>query len=231
MSGAGRRWLAGLGIVTLGWLVSPDAVPIYDGVGAPDEPYRFISTDVAVKAASTQVASSTDAVGPVRLQTREKGPQLLLDLPARQLTGRDLPAAVEVSVLAFRPAGALMRGMFDGNGYRLDTQPDTTVGRLTGGFVFLRAAVMTEPDPVIVFRPGPASAWRELTTKRTGRDVLAAEVTGLGDFAVVRLPGSTPVKAPSRNQTLLLFACAAVLMLVTVTVIGPCPSILDTRCA
>ena len=218
MTGA-RRWLAGLGLVTLGWLASPEAVPIYDGVGAPDEPYRFASSEAPVTAVATKVPSQGRDVGPVRLQTRENGPQLLLDLPARQLVALSPPDTVEVSAQAFRPAGALPRGSFDGNGYRLVTRPTTDVVPQTGGFVFLRAAVMTEPDPVIVFRAGPGSPWRELATKRAGRDILATQVTALGDYAVIRLPGSTPVKAAARDRTPLLFACVVVLMLVTITVI------------
>ena len=219
-----RRWRAGLALVTAGWLATPNAVPIYDGVGTPDDPYRYatatpttppetVTREVATLPGASQVAA-------VRVQTKEQGPQLLLDLPAGQLTGTTLPRSITVTIEARKPDGALPRGTFDGNAYRILTTPATQAVTNREGFVFLRAAVMTQPNPVIVHRARPDGPWQELTTQRAGRDIVAANLDGLGDYAVARLPGSTPVKAAApRNRMLLIFLSALTLMLVTVTLV------------
>ena len=218
-----RRWLAGLALVIAGWLATPNAVPIYDGVGTPDEPYRYANASPAARpeTVTRQVPTLPGAtqVAAVRVQTSEQGPQLLLDLPAGQLTGITLPSNVTVTVEAREPDGLLPRGAFDGNAYRILTNPATRAVTNREGFVFLRAAVMTQPAPIIVHRAIPGGPWQELTTQRAGRDIVAANLAGLGDYAVARLPGSTPVKAAPRNRMLLIFLSVLTLMLVTITLV------------
>jgi len=70
-----RKLLAALAVVTLGWLASPSGVPVYDGVGAPDEPYKYVGRSNAPAAsisASTPVSSGVS--GSLSARSAESGP-------------------------------------------------------------------------------------------------------------------------------------------------------------
>jgi hypothetical protein len=216
-----RRLAAGLLLVTVGWLASPSAVPVYDGVGQPDQPYRYVGREGSPPAVTVTVKAQGGVSGPINLQSAESGPQVLLDLAAG----------------AFRTTGAVVRltstpvagdgqqapqGTVDGNVYRFTVssgaalQPD-----VAQGFLFLRAAEMTRPDPVVVHRDGPGGAWEKVRTTRTGRDVLSAPFRALGDYAVVDLPGSKPLSASGSglSTTRLLLLGGGVLLMVVVAVL------------
>lgn len=191
-----RAWLAGLVLVTVGWLATPVAVPVYDGVGNPDQPYRFAGRTPAPSTATVTVRAGQG----LELRSNESGPQVLLDLgegsfatSARSVTLTATPVA---------PDGPVRRGTFDGNTYRI-TAPDGArlLADKAQGFLFLRAAVMTKPDPVIEHRDGPSQPWTEVRTTRVGTDVLSTPFRALGDYVVVRLPGSKPTAAISASTS------------------------------
>jgi hypothetical protein len=115
--------------------------------------------------------------------------------------------------------GALPRGTFDSAVYRVTATPPATVTADASGFLFLRAAVMTAPNPVIVYRAAPGDAWREVARTRYGRDNLSTKFTGTGDYAVVRLPGSKAISSGGLGLTRALFLGGGVLLLVVVTVL------------
>jgi hypothetical protein len=189
-----RRWSAGFAIICLGWLASPSAVPVYDGVQTPDEPYKYVGKTPAPAAASVTRRAGQD----VKLQSSESGPQVLLDLGegAFSTTANDLT----VTASPLLPDGAPPRGTFDGNAYRITvTAPARLVPEKTQGFLFLRAAVMTSPDPVIVHRDRPQDPWVEQRTSRVGRDNLSTPFRAMGDYAVIRLPGAKPIDSLSSS--------------------------------
>lgn len=183
-----RRWCAGLAVVCLGWLASPAAVPVYDGLDTPDEPYRYAGRSPAPAAASVTVPAGKG----LQLRTPEEGPQLLIDLSEDALLSTR--STVTLTATPFVPDGQPPRGTFDGNGYRIAAaSPARLLPEKAQGFLWLRAAVMTEPDPVIVHRAGPTEPWVEAKTSRVGRDNMTTPFRALGDYAVVTLPGATPL--------------------------------------
>lgn len=54
----------------------------------------------------------------------------------------------------------------------------------------MRAAVTTEPDPVVVHRDRPGSTWTRIRSSRGGQDVLSARRHVVGEYAVIRLLGA-----------------------------------------
>ena len=211
-----KRWLAAALLVTAGWLASPGSVPVYDGIGT-DEPYRFVGKDPAPTDARVTVAVTDGAADNLVLTTGETGPQLRLDLAAAALrgTGSSLTLAAE----PITADGSPPRGTFDGNAYRISASQGTTVA--TGGspYVYLRAAVMTKPFPVVVHRLTPSDPWQEVDSQRGGNDIMAASFTQLGDYAVVRLPGSKPINAGGIGTTRLIFIGGGVVLLVAITIL------------
>ena len=193
-----RTWCAGLLLVCAGALASPSAVPVYDGVGSPDEPYRYVGHNPAPGTATVSVRAGDG----FELKTGESGPQLLIDLGAGAL----LSPARDVTVTAtpLPSDGPLPRGTFDGDVYRVAAPGARLDAAKAQGFVFLRAAVMTKPDPVIVFRDAAARPWTEVRTSRAGTDIVSTPFRALGDYAVVRLPGSKPTASISASTSRLL---------------------------
>ncbi|MGZ6792999.1 MAG: hypothetical protein ACXVFV_08600, partial [Mycobacteriales bacterium] len=213
-----RRWAAGLVLVALGALASPSAVPVYDGVGSPDQPYRYVGKSPAPAAASTTVAGTAGVSPSLAVRSSESGPQVLLDLGpgAFALTG----STVTVTATPLAPDGTPPRGSFDGNAYRVTASAGATLRPdATQGFLFLRAAVMTRPDPVVVHRASATAAWTQVRTTRAGNDVLSTPFRELGDYAVVRLPGAKPLGAGGLGLTRVLLLAAGVLALLSVGVL------------
>jgi len=211
-----RRWLAGALLVTIGFLASPTAVPVYDGVGT-DEPYRYAGKMPTPTSATETVPTNSGLVDSVEYQTGEQGPQFILSLSSGSL--RSSGASVKLTADPLPPDGSAPRGTFDGNAYRVGATPAVTVTPDASGFLFLRAAVMTKPNPVVAYRATPTAAWQEIPSTRYGRDNLATKFRGSGDYAVVRLPGSKPITAGGIGLTRALFLGGGVLVLIVITVL------------
>jgi hypothetical protein len=215
-----RRLAAALLLVTAGLLASPSAVPVYDGVGQPDEPYRYVGTANAPTPVIATVAVTKGGSAPLRLASPEKGPQVLVDLAAGAFVSPGRTVTLTATPLA-GDGGPAPQGTVDGNVYRLEVLPGAVLQpTAANGYLFLRAAVMTEPDPVIVHRLRPADPWTTVPTTRAGRDILSTPLHALGDYAVVRLPGSVPLaEGAGLSGTRVALLVGGLLLLVTLTVL------------
>src|SRR5881409_3272013 len=81
------RWGAVAVLLGLGALLSPAAVPLYDGVGFPDEPYRFVPPRGDNPAATTATVSLRVSggvnSGGLLANSAELGPQVSVYAPPR----------------------------------------------------------------------------------------------------------------------------------------------------
>lgn len=215
-----RKLLAALAVVTLGWLASPSGVPVYDGVGAPDEPYKYVGRSNAPAAsvsASARVASGVS--GSLSARSAENGPQVLVDLGAGAFAASTASVTLTVSALA-GDGTAVPQGRIDGNVYRITASTGARLLPTAQGFVFLRAAVMTKPDPVVVHRATATDPWVRVKTVRAGQDILSTPFRALGDYAVVHRPGAKPLsQTGGLSSGRLLVLGGGVLLLVVVTVV------------
>ena len=212
-----RRWLAGAALVGRGFLASPSAVPVYDGVGQPDEPYKSVGTSNAPSPASVEVAVQSGASAGVQVKSSESGPQVLLDLGPGAFSAT---APFTLSATPLAADGTPPRGTVDGNVYRIAVTGSATINpEAVQGFLFLRAKVMTKPDPVVVYRATPTDPWVEQKTNRSGRDVLYTPFRKLGDYAVVQLPGSKPLDEGGLSWVRIALLGGGVLLLVGITVL------------
>lgn len=217
-----RKLLAALAVVTLGWLASPSAVPVYDGVGAPDEPYKYVGRANApassISATARVAAGVSDSLS---ARSAENGPQVLVDLGSGAFAAST--ATVTLTVTALVGDGtAVPQGRVDGNVYRVSASTGARLLPSAQGFVFLRAAVMTKPDPVVVHRATESDPWVKVKTVRAGQDILSTPFRALGDYAVVRPPGATPLSQTgglSSGRLLLLGGGVLVLLVLTVAVL------------
>jgi hypothetical protein len=212
-----KRWLAGALMVTIGFLVTPNAVPIFDGVGS-DDPYKYVGRSPAPTAVSLTAPVTGGRSGALQLRSSENGPQVLVDLAAGAFsaTGGD----ITLSATPSKTDGTPPRGSFDGNLYRITVTPGATLlPAASQGFLFLRAAIMTKPDPVVVHRTSKDDPWVAVTTSRAGRDILSTPLMALGDYAVVRLPGAKPLSSAGLSLVGVLLIGGGILVLLTITVL------------
>jgi hypothetical protein len=189
----GRRpgitwWVSALVLVTVGWLVTPQAVTVYDGVGQPDEPYRYVSAPPGAKV-SVKAPTGAKAVFPVAagvnpmdqtLVSTESGPQVSVFLPEGGLNAASgtITATVTPEAATDPPTG----GRLDGNVYRLSITNPT--GPVTAT-IYLRATTAAQPPPVIEHRSAEGQAWRPLKTSRVGNEIYLALIHASGDYGVV----------------------------------------------
>lgn len=216
-----RKLAAALLLVALGRLASPAAVPVYDGVGAPDEPYKYVGRSNAPAASvSTTVPASRRSSVALTLRSAEKGPQVVLDLAADGFDVTTPTLTITATPLA-ADGTQVPQGTIDGNAYRITATPGARLRPdRAQGFLYLRAAVMTRPDPVIVHRASPTSAWTAAKTTRAGQDILATPFRATGDYAVVSLPGAKPLsQSGGLSGTRLLVLVGGVLLLVVLTIL------------
>lgn len=185
-----RRVRLGLAAAAAASLAALAGTPLYDGVGFPDQPYRFAGGNPPPTSATVSVVLTRGSSQASYVATREVGPQLSVDLPPGTLAAA--APQVTVTVVPRSPQGAPPRGEWDSNAYVLTAGPAAV--RFSGrGAVILRSAVMTTPDPVAVVRLVGERSWHEAPTRRVGNDILETSLAGRGEYALVRLPGAKPL--------------------------------------
>lgn len=194
-----RRWLAGAALVTVGWLATPQPVPVYDGVAAPDEPYRYVQPPSG--ATTTAPPTTATATTPVKdgrsvlglsVASKETGPQFSLYLPPMSMAANGtISLTVTPSAPTDQPAGATL----DGNVYTLVITstggPVTLTDKAAIATLYLRATSAKQPPPTLDFRAAPGEAWKPLQTSRGGSDIYIARFTGPGQFALAFPVGKT----------------------------------------
>lgn len=207
VSSARRRLLAGALLVGLGWLASPSAVPVYDGIGSPpDEPYRYVSLpDGATRTAPPTSLTTQVQLGPsgtitegLAVQTSEVGPQISAFFPPMSLRAKRGPLTIELKPEA--PTDAPKGGVIDGNVYAVAVsavEGPVEVDRkfLSAATMYLRATDQVQPQPRMFYRAQPTDPWRELHTTPGGLDIRVASFLGPGQYVLARLPADLQQKA------------------------------------
>lgn len=216
-----RRLAAGGLLVTAGLLASPSAVPVYDGIGVPDEPYRLAgrpgkAATVAVTSSPVRDGVSTNGLA---LSSAEVGPQVSVFVPAGALAvAGPGPSAVTVRVAPVAPTGQPTGATIDGNVYVVSLSDPA--GRVTlttkaalASFA-LRATTARQPGPVMEHRSGQDRPWTMLATSRGGQDIYVASFAGPGEYAL-----AFPLSARPAARSPVPFVLAGVLALLVLLVL------------
>ena len=199
-----RRWLviAAFGLV-LAWLLAPATIPIYNGIGNPDEPYRYVKPPSSAK--TTKLPTSAHITVPVSggfsgaafANTGESGPQASLYLPPKALKLPTGATSASVTVQPAAPSSPLPTdGTIFGNVYAFDaTANGQSLGVVGSGpsepSLQMRAPDGSQPGPVFEHRSS-SGTWTRMRTTRIGVDIYQARVPTLGDWALVRLSSDRP---------------------------------------
>lgn len=197
---AGRSLAAAAVALGLVWLTAPD-VPLYDGVGFPDEPYRYVQPPPGARATKPPTSTSghvTAAKGTSNdffdAPSEEKGPQVEVYASAGGLTGAPGVRGFDVRADPIAPGPATPGLTIDGNVYRLklsSTPPGpVALAPVTDQiwvWIALRAVAAAPHGPTFVYRAAPGDPWRIMHTEQTGNDVFATNVVGAGDYALAHV--------------------------------------------
>jgi hypothetical protein len=209
------RWLLVAALVALvaGWVVSPAKVPLYDGVGFPDEPYRFVSPPAGYQ--HTPPPGSGQGTSPVSsglnlqalyAQSPEQGPQVVVALAPGVLHTAGSATTMTVRAAPVAPDRNPPGGFIDGNVYRVTATTNTsgavTYTAATGGAsesgLTLRATSARQPGPIMIYRTTASAPWRRLRTARVGNDIYRSAFAGTGEYALafgLTQPGGSDAKS------------------------------------
>jgi len=195
-----RRLLAAFAALVVVWVAAPGAVPLYDGINFPDEPYRYVVPPAGYQATpkptsgrgDTQVAEGTN-VDTVYVNTDEQAPQINVVIPNRLLKVSASVRTLAVTAVPRAPDRQPSKGKIDGNVYRVTASgaPAGTAvfdpppgDAASASLVILRATSAKRPAPVFLFRGQPGLAWRVLPTAPYGNDIYRTQFAGFGDYAL-----------------------------------------------
>jgi len=215
--GVSRRsvgwWAVVLGVLAVGLVMAvrvPHAPPLYDGIGFPDEPYRWVQPPAGtpktrpVTPAIAHVTITGGSSEATRAFSAEQGPQIAFAIAQGGLKPPAGAQAVTLDAVAVaNPATLPSDGTLVSNVYSLTAKADTTgaVGLApnTTVVVNLRADKATQQSVVLeMFADGH---WSQVATGQVGNDIYASELPGFGRFALVKLPtGAKPTVTPTGVQ-------------------------------
>jgi hypothetical protein len=187
-------------------IFSSHIVPIYDGVGFPDEPYRYVTPPAGQKNSALSPSPAQVSVSlsngtnqsDIGLASKEQGPQVNIYIYRLALKG--ISASTKANIEAAPKSSSNLKtpvGNIAGNIYNLSAKAN--IGSLlfnpakNKGYIDLRLPQDIIPPATMVYRENDTSKWKSLDTQRVGSDVYESSIVGLGDYALV------PTRAKSAN--------------------------------
>lgn len=179
------------------WLVAPLAAPpLYDGVGFPDEPYRYVAAPPGYRQTPPPTTARTEGVvaagtnrDQVYVYSAEQGPQVALFFPDKALQVPAGARSVTITAVPLAPSVRAAGASVEGNVYRVSARAPGGTATLTArgqttSSIQLRALNGKQPVPVVaILHDG---AWQRLPTTRVGTDVYQAVLTSFGDYTLLR---------------------------------------------
>jgi len=188
-----------LALLALGATVTvrpPDAPPLYDGLGFPDEPYRWVSppagqtrTPQPPTPASATIEVSGGVSGPARAFSGEQGPQVAFAVADGAFTAPAGTTAIEMTAVPEAvPAAAPDGGVVVSNLYRLSaTSGGTPVPLAARATVVVNLRADRATTQTVVVSAWDGTTWTQVPTRQVGTEIYAAQVPTLDPVAVVRL--------------------------------------------
>ena len=196
-------------LLAMAWVLGPAGrtPPLYDGLGFPDQPYRYVSVPAGYSqgqgpsTASATVEVSSGDSSTYDVSSSELGPQVEVFVNAKDL---HLPPGSTLAHVRATPVATATQpsdGEVWGNVYRLSVSTDTGPGTIRAGGALdsIRMRAPTGPPPVAGIEFDNGSGWRRLTASKIGNDIYSAPLAGVGEYAVVSPEGQA--KVPNDTST------------------------------
>ena len=217
------RWilLAGAVVVVVSQ-VAPTAAPLYDGIGFPDEPYRYVlrpaGDTVVTRPASSIKSTVTTAYGlnnqAVTANSEEQSPQVGLYLPRGSLATPMAATLLQLAIAPIVPTAQPVKGTIGGNAYVVaitsDAGPVTPTSTAVNGVLMMRSA--TGSGLVFQYQPPGSLALQTLNTEQVSSDRYQTRFAGLGTYSLARMDSSQPASDGSTQRLLLISGLLLALM-------------------
>ena len=193
---SGSVLLAGAAVLAVTF-VAPTAAPLYDGIGFPDEPYRYVQRppgDTRVTKPPGSVTTTVTAAYGLNNQavvgnSEEQAPQIGLYLPRGGLATSMFTQSVVVRVVPLAPVGQPVDGVVTGNAYAITVLgqggPVTSTPAALDGVVMMRADLGT--GLTFEYQPVGSSVLQPLATQQVSGDRYQTRFAGLGTYSLARL--------------------------------------------
>lgn len=190
--------LAGAVLLGGAWLaLPPTAPPLYDGIGAPDEPYRYLdpppgaATHRHPDPAAGMLPVRGGSVGAGSISTDESGPQASVFVEASGLRVPAGAGAVTVRLVPVPPLTVPADGRIEGNVYDITVTADkpgpVTVNAGVVNAVDLLLRIPTATTAEIRLEVLVGLEWRQIQTYQTGNDIYSGLLPVFGEVAAVRV--------------------------------------------
>ena len=193
--------LAGAAVLAVA-LMAPTAAPLYDGIGFPDEPYRYVQRPAGdtriTKPPGSLLATVTAAYGlnnqAVVGNSEEQSPQIGLYLPRGGLATAMTAQSVQVRAVPLAPVLQPPHGVVTGNAYAITVTgqggPVTSTPVAVDGVVLMRADLGT--GFTFEYQPEGSSVLQPLATQQVSGDRYQTRFAGLGTYSLARLVAPKP---------------------------------------
>ncbi len=204
--------VAGLAVVAAA-LINGKAVPIYDGIGNPDEPYRYVSPPASQKRSTSpptdaaglfNISDLTNNLNGLYVSSNETGPQVAVNLGENSLILSPEAKTVDIKAVPLAPTVQPSDGTIAGNVYRLTITPNTGtvefrfLANSSTSYIDLRLPQGFLSQPVMEHKPVNGS-WMRVGTSQVGNDIYEAQLSDVGDYALV-IPKSTVSKIHHQHK-------------------------------
>ncbi len=227
--------LAGILVIAVSF-INGKAVPIYDGLGQPDEPYRYVAPPASQKNPAPPPTDANETFTPDKINgdingvfivSKESGPQISFNLSQNSVIFSAGAKSVNFKAEPLAPTDQPNDGTIDGNVYRLTMTPDGGSVSFAPNsssvfkYVDMRLPQNFPPGAIIEHKPETGSGWQKLQTNQVGQDIYEARFEQTGDFAMV-----TPHKATGsngqkhKNKTPLYIGEAAIVVAIAAVIIA-----------
>lgn len=223
-----RRVVAALAVLLAAWLISPAVVPLYDGPGNPDEPYRYVQ----VPPGSKQKGPPTTATAPVAVRngvnnaaivnSAEVGPQVSVYVPPGSLQAPPGAGSITITATPSAPKPPLPSdGVIVGDVYTITATapegPVIIIGKSQNQTPTLQMRAPTAQQPGPTFERFDGKKWTSSETIRVGQDRYQTSAAQLGVWALVQQSGGS--SGLGGAQLVMLVLGIAILAVVVIIVV------------
>jgi hypothetical protein len=194
--------LAALAVV-LATLAGSTKVPLYDGIGFPDEPYRYVNQTNAAGPPTTadQTVTVSDVANEyVSVASAESGPQIDIYLSTGSVTFPSGQNSFDLVAVPLAPTVQPAPGTILGNVYSVTIKSPAGQPQFQSAAdeLYLRLPQGATRQKLTIVYMTPGATWKSLVTTKTGNDIYEVPFEGAGQYAMAT--GAPPAASAATSS-------------------------------
>lgn len=193
-----RRIVAAIALLLGAWTISPAVIPLYDGPGFPDQPYRYVVRPPGDNVTTPPPTTASSPI-PVRngvstaafANSGESGPQISVYIPAGSLQAPAGATKIQLTASPSAPKPPLPTdGTIVSNVYTITATASggavAIIGKGDNQTPTLQMRAPTAQQPGPTFETFDGKKWTSTQTIRVGTDIYQTFAPKLGVWALVQ---------------------------------------------